>query len=283
MNNFSLKIKQLFKLSRPRFWFYLGGPFMVGFVAGVDSLQSFNYLFFVLLFYFLIPANIMLYGVNDIADEAVDVLNSKKEGKEMRVDEKNRNFVKFWVILSLVVSMGVFFFISKGNYLLMTLFLFLSVFYSLHPMRFKTIPFLDFLSNTLYIMPGIIAFYEVTKTLPNIFFILSAVAWAGAMHLFSAILDIEPDKKAGIMTTAVFLGLQKSLWLCFILWFFSWVLVFSTGFLGNLIYVFLIYPILPLYILINKKADLNRIYWLYPYINTILGFILFMFIFKKLF
>jgi len=282
MNTFNLKIKQLFKLSRPRFWFYLAGPFMVGFVAGVDSLQSFDYIFFLLLFYFLIPANIMLYGVNDIADESVDVLNSKKEGKEMRVDEKNRKFVKFWVVFSLVISLTIFFFISKGNYLLMILFLFLSVFYSLPPLRFKAIPFLDFLSNALYILPGIIAFYEVTKTLPHVFFVLASVAWAGAMHLFSAILDIEPDKKAGIMTTAVFLGLEKSLWLCFAIWSFAWMLMFETGFLGNLIYLFLIYPLLPFYILNNKKIDLGRIYWWYPYINTILGFILFMFIFKNL-
>jgi len=283
MNDIRIQFNQLLKLSRPRFWFYLAGPFMVGFVSGADSLTDFGLVFFILLFYFLFIANVMLYGVNDLADESIDILNVKKEEKELRVNSKNRNFIKFIVIISLLLSFFVFLLISKESYLLFVLFLFLSVFYSLPPFRFKTVPFLDFLSNTLYVIPGFIAFYEVTLVYPDWIFVISSVLWAGAMHLFSAILDIQPDKEAGISTTAVYLGLKKSLLLCLTLWLSAWFLLFYSGFLGHLIYIFLVYPILPLYVLLKKKVDLEKIYWLYPYINTILGFILFMFIFKKLF
>lgn len=283
MNNFIIKSKELIKLSRPRFWFYLAGPFMVGFVAGADALSDFDINFFVLLFYFIFIANIMLYGVNDLADESIDILNAKKENKEIRVDANNRNFVKNAVLVSLFLSFLVFLFLSKGNYLLMCLFLFLSIFYSLPPLRFKTIPFLDFLSNALYVIPGFIAYYEVTRSVPSIIFIIAPILWASAMHLFSAILDIEPDKKAGIITSAVYLGIKKSLILCLVLWLSAFVLVYMNSFLGDLVYLYLIYPLLPLYILLNKKVNLAKIYWLYPYINTVLGFILFMFIFKKLF
>lgn len=283
MNNFIIKSKELIKLSRPRFWFYLAGPFMVGFVAGADALSDFDIHFFILLFYFIFIANIMLYGVNDLADESIDILNAKKENKEIRVDANNRNFVKNAVLVSLSLSFLVFLFLSKGNYLLMCLFLFLSIFYSLPPLRFKTVPFLDFLSNALYVIPGFIAYYEVTRSAPSIIFIIAPILWASAMHLFSAILDIEPDKEAGIITSAVYLGIKKSLILCLVLWLSAFVLVYMTSFLGDLVYLYLIYPLLPLYILLNKKVNLAKIYWLYPYINTILGFILFMFIFKKLF
>lgn len=283
MNNFIIKSKELIKLSRPRFWFYLAGPFMVGFVAGADALSDFDIIFFILLFYFIFIANIMLYGVNDLADESIDILNAKKENKEIRVDANNRNFVKNAVLVSLSLSFLVFLFLSKGNYLLMCLFLFLSIFYSLPPLRFKTVPFLDFLSNALYVIPGFIAYYEVTRSAPGIIFIIAPILWASAMHLFSAILDIEPDKEAGIITSAVYLGIKKSLILCLVLWLSAFVLVYMTSFLGDLVYLYLIYPLLPLYILLNKKVNLAKIYWLYPYINTILGFILFMFIFKKLF
>ena len=34
--------------------------------------------------YFLLPANVLLYGVNDVFDADIDAENSKKEGRELR-------------------------------------------------------------------------------------------------------------------------------------------------------------------------------------------------------
>jgi hydrogenase-4 membrane subunit HyfE len=36
----------------------------------------------------------------------------------------------------------------------------------------------------------------------------------------------------------------------------------------------LIYPLIPLYILITKKENIDQIYWYFPYINGIVGFII---------
>ncbi|MEF8937724.1 MAG: lycopene elongase, partial [Halovenus sp.] len=69
----------LFWLSRPRFWFYLAGPVIVGVVYGASSQADlFTPLTVELFLYFLIPANIFLYGINDIFDADIDQLNPKK-------------------------------------------------------------------------------------------------------------------------------------------------------------------------------------------------------------
>ena len=63
----------LFWLSRPRFWLYLAGPVVVGVVYGSDAVGSFVQPVTVAMFlYFLLPANVYLYGVNDIFDADID-------------------------------------------------------------------------------------------------------------------------------------------------------------------------------------------------------------------
>lgn len=277
MNTYFAQFKQILKLSRPRFWFYLAGPFFVGFTFGAQSLLDFDLNFFLLLFYFLIPANILVYSINDLADEKIDILNAKKENKEIRVNDSNKKLVKFSFYLSLVFTILIFFiFKNPISNILFVIFIFLSVFYSLPPLRFKTKIFLDFVSNILYIIPGILGFYYITSSLPESVFIIASMFWAFAMHLFSAVVDIEADRKANIQTSAVYLGLQKSLLLCFVFWFISWFLIWDVGVFNGFVYIFLIYPLLPIYVLFQKNINLELVYWWYPVINIILGFTLFL-------
>lgn len=268
---------QTLKLSRPRFWSYIVGPFLVGFAFGVDSLNDFNLRFLILFLYFLIPANLLIYSINDISDRFIDILNSKKDEKELRVDDKNKELVTKVFYISLFISFLAFVFLKDEiSRILFLIFIFLSVFYSLPPLRFKTKVFLDFMSNALYIMPAIIGFYEASSHLPSSLFVVVGLLWAFAMHLFSAVVDIKADREAHITTSATFVGFNKSLVLCFIFWGLAFYLTLHTGILGHLIYLYLIYPILPMYVLIDKKVDLEKVYWLYPFINIILGFILFL-------
>ena len=88
------------------------------------------------------------------------------------------------------------------------------------------------------------------------------------MHLFSAIPDITYDKKANITTTTVWMEQNNSLSLCTILWSIS-----ALGLYG-IHQVFLpmfIYPIISLYLLFEENQNISKIYWAFPYINSILG------------
>lgn len=284
MHIFGQAISLVLKVSRPRFWLYLAGPYLVGFAFASAGLTQFtNPIFWLFLIYFLVPANIFLYGVNDLYDTDTDALNQKKETHETRVQASNQVLVKRTVLVSLAISMGMFWFLRGYEFLIFALFIFLSAFYSMKPIRFKAIPFLDFSSNILYVLPAWLAYYQVSGLWPAQPVLFASFLWAMAMHLFSAVPDIKPDQEAGIKTSAVFLGKEKSLLLTSLFWLVAWILVFKSNYLGGWIYLFLVYPLLPLAPFIFHRLDIARLYWLYPYINSALGFVLFLLAVQDLF
>ncbi len=78
-----MRLARVLRISRPRFWIYELGPYMIGVLGAIlITNQSRGVLDFwtILLFgfYFLIPANIWIYGINDIYDYETDKLNPKK-------------------------------------------------------------------------------------------------------------------------------------------------------------------------------------------------------------
>jgi lycopene elongase/hydratase (dihydrobisanhydrobacterioruberin-forming) len=273
-------IKFILKISRPRFWLYLAGPLMIGFIVVESNIYIFfNPLFYILLFYFLLPANIYLYGVNDYFDLKTDLLNPKKDKKELRLaDIKKRKIIKIYSIIFLLISLVLVLFLSNFKAQLFAfLFLFLATFYSAPPLRFKSRLFLDFISNILYVLPAFIAYSYLSNNWPSISIVLAVSFWSFAMHLFSAIPDIEFDKRAKVITSAVFLGEKKSLFLCFIFWLIFASLIIYFNFLSYLNILFLIYPLIPLFLLIrDKKAE--NIYWQFPFVNAVLGFLSFWYI-----
>jgi len=111
--------------------------------------------------------------------------------------------------------------------------------------------------------------------MPPILTWIGLYCFTSAMHLFSAIPDISYDRKASVITTAVKLEFNNSLILCLIFWLsFSLIFSFYYRFLFPLSILLLIYPLIPLYILITKKENIDQIYWYFPYINGIVGFII---------
>jgi len=260
-----------FNVSRFRFWFYLTGPFTVGCIYGASTyLDLLKPWFFLYLFYFLIPANVFLYGVNDYWDYETDLLNPKKDEKEYRVGGDERDDLHRLIMLILGVSLVLF--IAQGDLVqrvVFGLFVFLSYFYSAQPLRFKERPLLDSASNVLYILPGVFSFYLASGSLPDLRVLLAGFLHSFAMHLFSAIPDIEFDEATGIRTSAVFLGERGSLLLCLLAWSGLSVVALSIT-VSPFRFLTLVYPLLVFYILLSgRKVD--SVYWIYPYINVGLG------------
>ncbi len=78
-----MKLSRVLRISRPRFWIYELGPYMIGVLGAIltsqQSRETINlWRVFLFGFYFLIPANIWIYGINDIYDYETDKLNPKK-------------------------------------------------------------------------------------------------------------------------------------------------------------------------------------------------------------
>ncbi len=262
----------LFWLSRPRFWLYLAGPVVVGVAYGASAPGEFFTPVTVALFvYFLLPANVFLYGVNDIFDSDIDELNPKKaeDGKEVRYT--GGNAVVWAVAVSAALGLVFVPILPLEGTIALFGFLFLGTFYSAPPLRFKTTPLVDSFSNGLYILPAVVAYAAVTGALPPTVAILSGWAWAMGMHTFSAIPDIEPDRAAGIQTTATLLGEGKTLAYCAGMW------LLAAGFMAVAQPALgLILAVYPLFIagIILGNIDIARAYWWFPMLNTVTGALL---------
>lgn len=271
----------LLKISRPRFWIYLMGPFLIGCLAALQSLPSQSQYLTILtgLLFFSFPANLYLYAVNDMYDYETDKLNPKKQGYETAIDLKKNTSLNILLSYILLLSLGaaLLFFESKAQLAALCFFL-LAHFYSTPPIRAKAKPFIDMIFNTLYVMPAMLGFYLLgggeLETKWEL--VLAAIIWSMAMHAYSAIPDIEADKKAGIATTATLLGKKNTLILCFFLFAISALLAFNYFGVFALI-ASLPYLTLQVFTLFSSKNVL-KIYSTLPIINTCVGFAICMYL-----
>ncbi|MGB9965023.1 prenyltransferase [Halobacterium hubeiense] len=260
-------LRYLLVLSRPRFWFYLAGPVVVGVAYGADAVPELFALPAVALFaYFLVPANVFLYGVNDAFDRDVDELNPKKDEKEARF--RGGRTVAAVVALSGLLLVPVAVLLPAVAYPWLAAWVVLAVEYSAPPFRFKTTPLLDSLSNGLYVLPGAAAYAAVAGHQPPLLAVAAGWLWAMGMHTFSAIPDIEPDREAGITTTATALGERRTYAYCAGCWAASAAVFAVVDWrLGAVV---LAYPALVAGIVAADVA-VDRAYWWFPFVNTAVG------------
>lgn len=278
------RLKWFIQLSRPRFWVYLFGPYIVGIAAAYNQLD-YNFVNVGALIigglFFLFPANLFIYGVNDLFDYETDKNNPKKKSYETLIAPKNRKF--FIKVLSVImipfVALLSYSFVISNTYIAvwsLVLFLFFGASYSTPPIRAKTKPFLDSFFNILYIFPGFIGYSVVTNSWPSIQIAVAATAWVMAMHAFSAVPDIESDKKAKISTVATVLGKNYTIILCEVLYIASAALTYSYlgifSFIAGFVYILL------MILAYNSKteAELFKIYRVFPTINLLVGALLFL-------
>lgn len=272
-------IRFLLKVSRPRFWLYLFGPYLIGLVAGASTrgeLLSFGNIVFGL--YFLFPANLLIYGVNDIFDFETDKLNPKKQDYEALVQPADRRGLITAILatnLPLIVAEAFF---NAAVLTALAGFLLFSVFYSAPPVRAKAIPVVDSLFNILYIFPGIFAFATITGSFPPAAVIAAGGFWTAAMHAYSAIPDMASDRIAGLETVATFLGRNGTHLFCAACYLASALLAFPyVGVLAALCgIVYLALILISLYA--KKPENIFGIYKRFPLINSIVGFVLFWFV-----
>ncbi len=269
-----------YRISRPRFWGYLAGPYIIGYISGVQTQSEIvSIFFFSHLFYFVTFANLLLYGINDYFDTDTDQFNKKKSSHEHKLLLSEKRKLLLFIGISLFVSFGFFIMqTSLLSFFWFALFIVMSIFYSAPPIRFKIHPFFDSASNILYAIPAFLAYAQITNQFPSLNVFLSAFCWTAAMHLFSAIPDIKPDKKAHITTTAVYLGENISLITCALLWSFTSLITLTIPLLFPWSIFVLIYPLMPLFLLRNTSL-LEYVYWRFPYITMVLGLILFFVLF----
>ena len=262
------------KLSRPRFWIYELGSFFIGAIIVATSttdLVKFDTLLFA--FYFLFPANLLIYGINDIFDYETDKLNPKKNQYELLLPKEKHKSV-YWAILITNIPFVIYsFFVSTPVFLCMLAFIFFASFYSAKPIRAKARPILDSLfSASHYIATGVFGFYLLGgQNFPSLG-VIAGILWAMAMHAYSAVPDISADKGANLQTVATYLGSNKTIIFCGLFYVLSGIIFFKLigiyAILGMAIYVLL------MGLSFGKDEEgVFRVYKYFPLVNTLLPMI----------
>jgi 4-hydroxybenzoate polyprenyltransferase len=237
--------------------------------------------------YFTFPANILIYGVNDIYDTETDILNEKKSGYENALNQTQENIKKlkkviiFSNLFFLAYSLLNFTFIVN---IFLILFIIFAHQYSATPLRAKAVPFLDsIVSGILYILPVFVSWGILYNTLPPIVPIIAGIIWSISMHAYSAVPDINADSKAGIKTGATIIGKNNMLILCGFLYTISAVL--AKPYIGFNAYIALLVYLILITLSIRKKTpeEVLQYYKMFPFVNTLIGaMIFFNILFKNL-
>jgi 4-hydroxybenzoate polyprenyltransferase len=286
-----MNIQRLLKISRPRFWIYELGPYLIG-VAAANAFKHGILLtspFIVFFIFFTIPANLFIYGINDIFDYETDILNPKKVEYEGLIlpAERAKVFTAI-AITSVPFLIYACFEHSLPVILLLLAFFFFAGMYSAPPIRAKAKPFLDsFFSAGHYVATGLFA-YALSVAMfgmpfhakPVILVTIAAMLWAIAMHAYSAVPDIKADHEANLKTIATTLQKKGTMLLCLFCYMLAGLCSFpALAALG--IFLTCMYVVMMLISLSTTEQQLFRIYTYFPIINALSGMAVFFWVLLK--
>lgn len=280
-----MKFKEVIKVSRPRFWLYEAATFgLVGTVGALQGLSFFSdWRYWVFALYFLIPANILIYGINDIFDYETDKLNPKKgdDAYEALVPPERQKSLWKWILFT---NIPFFFFVPHSIELVLSFFafVFFASFYSAKPIRAKAKPVIDSLfSAGHYVATGVFGYYLAGGVDFPTIGVIAGMLWAVAMHAYSAVPDIKADLGAGLHTIAIMIGEKRTIALC---WFFY---ALADYLVRDIIPVASVIGVIAFsyFMWRSTKAQtpeaLFKLYTYFPLINTIIGALVSMELFAK--
>lgn len=201
-------MKNLFMTSRPVSWVNTAYPFAAAYFLATGRL---DWVFVLGTLFFLIPYNLLMYGINDVFDYESDLLNARKGGVEGAVlDRRHHRFILWAAIVSTVPFLVVLALVGDtvAN-IVLAVSIFAVVAYSAPGLRFKERPFLDSItSSTHFVSPAVygLALAQAPFTGGIAAFLAAFFLWGVASHAFGAVQDIVPDREGSIASIGTVLG-----------------------------------------------------------------------------
>jgi 4-hydroxybenzoate polyprenyltransferase len=205
-------VRQLLGASRPVSWINTAYPFGAAYLAAGGGITA-EWLIGTL--YFLIPYNLLMYGVNDVFDYESDLRNPRKGGIEGVV--LDRRFHRLTLVaaavtnlpfLAALVVLG-----STSSTAVLAVSVFAVIAYSAPGLRFKERPVLDSVtSSTHFVSPAAfaLALAGAPVTLTVAAALVAFFLWGMASQAFGAVQDVSADRAAGIASVATWLGAART-------------------------------------------------------------------------
>ncbi|WP_454728544.1 prenyltransferase [Cellulosimicrobium protaetiae] len=207
-------MKDVLAASRPFSWINTAYPFAAGYLVATGGRVDLALVVGTL--YFLVPYNLLMYGVNDVFDYASDLRNPRKGGIEGALADPATARATHRRILRACVATNVPFLVALvllGDPLaavVLALVVFGVVAYSAPGLRFKERPFLDsftsamhFAGPLLYALVLVDADLSARSVWPVL---VGFVLWGMASHAFGAVQDVRADREGGIASVATAVG-----------------------------------------------------------------------------
>ena len=225
MNNARL----LINASRPLSWVNTAYPFAAGYIMLGGGLST---IFIVGTIFFLIPYNLLMYGVNDVFDYESDMKNPRKGGVEGAVTPTKHHHLllssSFLLCVPFLIAL-----IWLGNFtsgIVLVGVMFFVVAYSIKGLRFKERPFIDSVTSSLHFVGPLVFAYALLGAGEGAWLVaLSFFFWGMASHAFGAVQDINPDRDASIHSIATAIGARQTVWFSFGLYVASSLVLLSTA------------------------------------------------------
>jgi len=194
---------------------------------------QFDALFVVGTLFFLIPYNVLMYGINDVFDYESDLRNPRKGGVEGALlgPELHRPMVLLSALLPLPFLVPLILWGSLLSTGVLALALFFVVAYSAKNFRFKEIPFVDSVTSSLhFVMPAVFAMALVGAELTGLSLTLLAsfFFWGMASHAFGAVQDVVADREAGVGSIATAIGAKGTVRFAVVLYLVAGLVVLVT-------------------------------------------------------
>lgn len=215
--------------SRPVSWPNTAFPFAAGYLmcGGVVDLR-----WILGTLFFLIPYNLLMYGINDVFDYESDIKNPRKGGIEGAVTPRRFHPLIIWAAVgsSLPFVIALLFMSNLSAALVLLAAVFFVVAYSVKGLRFKEIPLLDsFTSSMHFVGPLLYALSLFGFPASAWPYVIAFFLWGMASHAFGAVQDIIPDREAGIASVATVLGARTTVWGALVLYAAACVMVIAPG------------------------------------------------------
>jgi 4-hydroxybenzoate polyprenyltransferase len=201
-----------FLSSRPLSWVNTAYPFAFVYFAVTGQVDT---LLIVGSVFFLIPYNLLMYGINDVFDYESDIRNPRKggvEGAKLR-PELHRPMLWAAALVTLPFVIYLVWVGSWPSWVWLAVSLFSVIAYSVPGLRFKEVPFLDSMTSSAhFVTPAVYGLALAGGSLSTVgtLAFVSFFLWGAASHAFGAVQDVVADREAGIGSIATVIGPRQT-------------------------------------------------------------------------